>query len=334
VTSILPAFIRARRFVQLAASAVLVAVVLVSAAPSRAQDITIGEGLSIGWGQFFVADQKKLWEKRGLSPKVTLFPSGRLVLDALVGGAVVIGTAAETPVVFANLNSLPVRIIGVLNRHEPFDLIAVKDIQTAKDIKGHKIGYSQGTNAHYYLHKLLQKEGLTLSDVTPVSLNPGDFVSSLSSGAIDGFIWTEPHLSQALAQGAGKFHIIRSPGLYDTYSSIITLQSTIDQKPELLVKALKTLIEADDDIRKDPVGSAKLTAERIKVDPAIAVDFWPRAKFKVDLDKAGLVAQLQEQANWAVANNLVRPNTKLPDFNTVVVPGLLEQARKSERAEK
>jgi len=93
------------------------------AVPSRAQDITIGEGIALGWGQFFVADHDKTWEKQGLIPKVSTFASGRLVLDALVGGDVLIGTAVEKPVVFATLNGLPVRIIATMNRHEPFDLV-------------------------------------------------------------------------------------------------------------------------------------------------------------------------------------------------------------------
>lgn len=43
-------------------------------ASAQAQDITIGEGLAVSWGQFFVADQSKGWEKQGLAPKVTTFP--------------------------------------------------------------------------------------------------------------------------------------------------------------------------------------------------------------------------------------------------------------------
>lgn len=315
-----------RRLAQ--AGMLALSIMVFSATPSRAQDITVGEGIALGWGQFYVADRDKTWEKQGLNPKVSTFASGRLVLDALVGGGVLIGTAAETPVLFANLNGLPVRIIGTLNRHEPFDLVAVNDIKTAKDVKGHRIGYSQGTNAHYYLFKLLQQEGLSWSDITPVSLNPGDFVTSLAGGAIDGFIWTEPHLSQALEQGKGKFHIIRSPGLYNTYSTIIALQSTIDGKPDLLVKALKALVEADNLIKKDPDAAASLTAERIKLDPTIAKAFWPRANFKLELDKPGIVSALQEQAKWAIDNKLVRPDAKIPDFNSVVVTSLFEQARR------
>ncbi|WP_342726505.1 NrtA/SsuA/CpmA family ABC transporter substrate-binding protein [Bradyrhizobium sp. B097] len=325
MTSIAALFAGSIRLARAAAVA-LAAVLSLASAPSRAQDITIGEGIALGWGQFFVADHDKTWQKQGLAPKVSTFASGRLVLDALVGGGVVIGTAAETPVVFATLNGLPVRIIGTLNRHEPFDLVAINDIKTTKDIKGRRIGYSQGTNAHYYLSKLLKQQSLAWSDITAVSLNPGDFVSSLAGGAIDGFIWTEPHLSQAIAQGPDKFHIIRSEGLYNTYSTIITLQSTIDSKPDLLVKAVKALLEADDNIRKDPDAAATLTAERIKLDPAIAKAFWKRANFKLELDKASLVSLMEEQAKWAVDSKLVRPDAKIPDFNTVVVTSVLDRA--------
>ncbi len=293
-----------------------------------AQELIIGEGIAAGWGQFFVADQQKLWEKEGLQPKVVTFPSGRLVLDALVGGGVVIGTAAETPVAFATLNGLPVRVIGTLNRHEPFDVVAKTEIKTLKDLKGKKIGYSQGTNAHYYLTKALAAADLKISDVTAVSLNPADFVTSLVNGALDAFIWTEPHISQAIKQGNGRFHAINTPGLYRTYSNIITLQSTIDQKPELLVKALKALIAGDKSLKADPEGAIRIVSDRIKLDPETTRAFWPRLRFDIHLDKEGLVKELESQAQWAIANNLVRPDAKLPDFNTVVVTKLLEAAQK------
>jgi NitT/TauT family transport system substrate-binding protein len=293
----------------------------------RAQDIAIGEGVALGWGQFYVADKVKSWEAQGLKPDVVTFASGRLALDALVGGRLVIATAAETPVVFANLNGLPVRIIATLNRHEPFDLVAINKIKTAKDIKGHKIGYAQGTNAHYYLAKLLAVNDLTFSDITAVNLSPGDFVTSLANGSIDGFIWTEPHLSLALAQGPDRFHIISSPGLYNTYSSVVTLQLTIDKNPDLLVKALRALIAADKVLKAEPAASAATVAGRIKLDPQIAANFWNRAQFDLTLNKPDVVKLLQEEAKWAIDSKLTRPDAKVPDFNPVVVTEIYEKAR-------
>lgn len=298
------------------------------ASAAGAQEITIGEGVAVGWGQFFVADAHKLWEKQGLQPKVVTFASGRLVLDALVGGGVLIGTAAETPVTFANLNGLPVRVIGTINRHEPFDVVAKTEIKTLADLKGKKIGYSQGTNAHYYLHKALAAGKLSLADVTAVSLTPSDFVTSLVNGSLDAFIWTEPHLTHALTQGKGRFHTIHTPGLYHTYSSIITLQSTIDQKPELLVKALKALLAADKQLKADPADAARIVGERVKLDNDILKAYWPRLQFNLDLDKKALVAELESQAKWAIDNKIARPDAKLPDFNAVVVTHLLDAARK------
>ncbi|MFD1331811.1 ABC transporter substrate-binding protein [Methylopila musalis] len=310
----------------------LVAATLVAfasaAAPAVAQDIVIGEGLSASWGQFYVADSDKLWEKQGLAPKAVTFPSGRLVLDALVGGGVVIGTAAETPVVFAALNGLPVRIIGTLNRHEPFDVVTSTGVTSIGQLKGKKIGYSQGTNAHYYLLKALDSAGLKLSDVTAVSLTPSDFVTSLDKGALDAFVWTEPHISQALALGKGRFHALKTPGLYFGYSAIITLQSTIDQKPELLTKALKALIEADQTFKTDPERAIAIVSEKIKLSPEVTKGFWDRFNFQIGLDRPKLVADLKAQAQWAIENKLVRPDATVPDFDKVVVGDLLEAAQR------
>lgn len=310
------------------AGAFTLAALVSPSVPAAAQEIAIGEGLSIGWVPFFIADERKLWEAQGLKPKSTLFASGRLVLEALAGGHVTIGTAAETPVVFANINNVPVRVIGTMNRYECFDVVASKDIKSITELKGRKIGYAQGTNAHYYLFKLLEKAGLKLSDVTAVSLSPGDFVSSLSNGAIDAFIWTEPHQSQAAALPGERFHVIRTPGLYNTYSSIIALQSTLDQKPDLVVKALKALIEADRFAKENADEAIAIVSEKIKLDPQIARKQWPNLNLAIDLDRDALVRELESQARWAVANNLVRPDAKLPDFNKVVVSAPLEEARK------
>lgn len=295
--------------------------------PASAQGIVVGEGLSASWGQFYVADSLKLWESQGLEPKSVTFPSGRLVLDALVGGGVVVGTAAETPVVFAALNGLPVRIIGTINRHEPFDVVTSKEITSIAQLKGKKVGYSQGTNAHYYLAKALETAGLKIADVTAVSLTPSDFVTSLDNGSLDAFVWTEPHISQALGAGKGRFHALKTPGLYFGYSTVITLQSTIEKNPELLTKALKALIEADAVIRSDRGKAIGIVAEKIKLDPEIVGGFWDRFNFDVGLDKPALVAALKEQAQWAIDNKLVRPDAVVPDFDKVAVSDLLDAAR-------
>jgi ABC-type nitrate/sulfonate/bicarbonate transport system substrate-binding protein len=308
----------AAHFGRLAAVAMAVIAILTTA-PASAQSITIGEGIALQWAQFYVADHYHTWEEQGLSPTVSTLASGRLVLDALLGGGVVIGTAAETPVVFAALNGLPVRIVATLNRFEPFDLVAINDIKSAEDLKGRKIGVAQGTNAHYFLSKILHEAGLSSADITSINLSPADFVSALANGSIDAFVWTEPHVSQALSLGAGKFHVVSFPNLYFGYSTVITLQNTIDKEPQMLVKALRALLAADRMMAKDPEGGSKITADRIELNPSIARAYWPRARFEMALAKDDIVRELQSQAKWAVESKLVRPDVVIPNFQDVVV---------------
>ncbi len=273
----------AAHFGRLAAVAMGVIAILTTASAS-AQSITIGEGIALQWAQFYVADHYHTWEEQGLSPTVSTLASGRLVLDALLGGGVVIGTAAETPVVFAALNGLPVRIVATLNRFEPFDLVAINDIKSAEDLKGRKIGVAQGTNAHYFLSKILHEAGLSSSDITSINLSPADFVSALANGSIDAFVWT-----------------------------------AIDKEPQMLVKALRALLAADRMMAKDPEGGSKITADRIELNPSIARAYWPRARFEMALAKDDIVRELQSQAKWAVESKLVRPDVVIPNFQDVVV---------------
>lgn len=300
--------------------------------PVSAQPITVGEGLAVTWAQFFVTDTEKLWEKQGLQPTSIIFPSGRLVLDAVVGGRAHIGTVAGTPVVFAALNGIPVRIIATLHNgagapYEPFKLVASQDIKTAADIKGKRIGYSQGTDGHYYLSKLLTSVNLKFSDIQAVSLTPSDFVSSTVNGTLDGFVWGEPHISQALAQSKGRLHAIASPGLYEGLSTVVTLQSTIDQHPALLRSALKAIATADGEIRRDPQKAIQNVASRVNFDLELAKAYWPKLNLGLGLNKAAVVRELENQAKWAIENKLVRPDAKAPDFNKIVVDGFLPSSR-------
>lgn len=292
-----------------------------------AESITVSEGLYLGWAPFYVADAQSIWAKHGLNVTAVPFSSGRLALDAIVGGRAAFGTVAETPVVFAALNGLPVRIIGRVNTHEVFDLVATTDIKRIEDVRGKRIGYLQGSNAQYYLSLMLERAGLKATDVTAISMNPPDMVTSLTKGDIDGFIWAEPFISQAVSFGRGKVHVIRTPGLYKTYSSIVTLQSTIDKNPEVLVKGLRALIEATEALRRDPAEALKISAEKTKMDPAIARKAWGDIRYGIEID-SGMAKDMEGQARWAIDSGLVRSGTKMPDWSEHIVPGLLEKAKR------
>lgn len=303
---------------------------LVLAAPQvRAENITIGQGITIGWSPFFVAEARDLWKKNGLDAKVVSFPAGRLVIESILGGSAAFGTATETPVALTALSGLPIRIIAVIDTHEVYDLVATNDIKNIKDIKGKRIAFPGGTNAQVYTARLLDAAGLKPSDITSVNISPAELPGALAGGSIDGFVWSEPQQSQAIGLKPGAFHRLSVPGLYKQYSAVVTTQNAIDTRRAELVAGLKALIEADAFIKASPGEAADLAAARIKLDPKLAREIWPRIDFAVSLNREELVAELRKQAQWAIDAGVARPGSTLPDFNAVVVDSLLVEARQS-----
>jgi len=305
------------------------AAVVATPAIGETQSVVIGEGITIGWAPFVVADGLELWKRHGLDARVVTFPSGRLVIESILGGSSTFGTATETPVTLAALNGLPIRILAVIDTHEVYDLVATTDIGAIEDIRGKRIAFSSGTNAQIYLARLLDRAGLKPSEVEAINLNPAEMVSGLTAGSIDGFVWSEPHQSQAIAAKPGAFHRLRVPGLYTQYSTVVTTQQTIETRRPELIAALKALIAADDYIKGSPEAAAALTAAKIRMDPGLAREIWPQINFAVSLDRQKLIDEMRRQGQWAIDSGVARAGTKLPDFDAVVVDGLLAEARQS-----
>jgi NitT/TauT family transport system substrate-binding protein len=291
-----------------------------------AETLRIGEGTVPDYTHFYVADALDLWSRDNIAGAFTRFPAGRLALDAMIAGKVDIAASAETPFMFAAVNGIPVRTIATIITYQPFDLIAGPGIPSLDSLRGTKIGYAQGTNAHFYLDSLLKNRNLAWRDISAINLQIGDFVPSLVSGAIDGFVWSEPLTSAALSKGS-QFHRLHSEGLYHTYLCVQTMQSTIDKDPDLLTRALKTLMAADRVIKDEPAKAQKILSDTLKLDPGAPATFWKDLTFGVTLDRQGLSRVLARQAQWAADNGLVKPGTKLPDFETVVDDRILQRAR-------
>jgi ABC-type nitrate/sulfonate/bicarbonate transport system substrate-binding protein len=315
-----------RGFVGLVAGAACLPLLNRSALAAPA-NVAIGEGISVGWATFYVADQMNAWKDADITPKVAMFPSGRHVLDAVAGSQVVMGTCAETPVAFANLNGVPVRVIGVINVYEPFSLVAGPAVEKPQDLAGKRVGYARGTNGHYYLAKLLKKYNMTMRDISAVNLSPTDFVTSLVNNSLDAFAWAEPMISAAVNNGAGKIHVISEPGLYKTYSSIITLDSTIQQQSPALIGCLRALLAADKVIKDNQANAMQVVADRLKIDLKIVQDGWAKPDLTAEAPMSEIAAELTEQAHWAIAEGLTRPDAKMVDFSTVVNSKLLASAR-------
>lgn len=82
-------------------------------------------------------------------------------------------------------------IIPVLMQ-QGFISILARQPMLIRKLRGKRIGYAFGSNAHYALLSILSSAGITEDDVQLVSMDTHEMADALSQGTIDAFSAWEP----------------------------------------------------------------------------------------------------------------------------------------------
>jgi NitT/TauT family transport system substrate-binding protein len=291
--------------------------------------LRIAHDIPIAWLPFFVAHERKLWEASGLAPTIVPSTTGMATLISVSGSAADIGIAAEISVAIAAINNAPIRIIASFNQVQNMELACSVSIKGPQDLKGKRVAVAQGTPSHFYLSRLLHKYSLKPSDVSIVRLGPAEMISALGSGAIDGFVWQEPFLSQAVKLNPDKFHRLAESGLNEIFAVVMTNENTLRERRPALVRSLRALDQACAFIKANPAEALKIGATRSQMDTAVAADAISRMRFGLTMDVAAMNAKMVDEAKWAIAEGVARPDAVVPDYRIYLDPTVLAEARRA-----
>jgi sulfonate transport system substrate-binding protein len=173
-----------------------------SGALAQSATRTLRIGYQKGW--LSILKGRGTLEKRltplGVAITWTEFNAGPVQLEALNVGSIDFGDVGEAPPIFAQAAGAPLVYVGATVPRPHLEAVIVpKDspIQTAADLKGKRIAFNKGSNVQYLLVKLLEKNGLKYSDVTPIFLPPPDARAAFQKGAVDAWIIWDPFLASA-----------------------------------------------------------------------------------------------------------------------------------------
>lgn len=75
-------------------------------------------------------------------------------------------------------------------------IVAKKEIESVRDLKGKRVGLEQGTFTEYLLSVVLERNGMTLNDVEIVETK-AEFIQPFIEGKLDALVTWEPYLSEA-----------------------------------------------------------------------------------------------------------------------------------------
>lgn len=180
---------------------------------------------------------KKALSEQGLEIRLHPFFKGADVNFFLKSGDLDVAMAGDMPAIIAATVSDVV--IAAQNRLG-FNSIVAGRHMLIKDLRGKRIGYVFGSNAHYTILQAISSEGLRETDVYLVQLNINEMSDKLAEGHIDAFAAWEPTPTIALSRFDDFVIIHRS--LVSTY--LYFSRSLADRHPGVVQQIIASQLRS------------------------------------------------------------------------------------------
>jgi sulfonate transport system substrate-binding protein len=171
------------------------------------------------------------------------FTAGPQMLEGLNVGSIDFACVGETPPVFAQAAGAD--LVYVANEPPAPDAEKVlvqknSPIKSFKELKGKRIALNRGSNVHYLLLKILEREKLAYSDVKVVYLPPSDARAAFENGAVDAWVIWDPFAQAAIGQ-VGARVLVPAKGLAENYNFYLSTATFAKKYPEVLKWSLEEI---------------------------------------------------------------------------------------------
>ncbi len=235
-------------------------------APPTLTKVRIGTQPWIGYGPWWIAQEKGFFAKYGLEAELVDFVEDKEVNAAFASGEMDAANLATHTALKLYAAGLDLRIVLVEDASYQADaILSPKSITSIADLKGKKIAYEEGTTSELLLNYALQQNGLTLRDIEPVFMPAADAGAALIAGKVDVAVTYEPYISEALAQNS-DLHLLYTaaerPGLI---SDVLAVRANLD--PKIVTALLQVWQEALNYYNSNPEDGQAIIARKVGSTP-------------------------------------------------------------------
>ncbi|MFN2127833.1 MAG: ABC transporter substrate-binding protein [Anaerolineales bacterium] len=251
----------------------------------------------------YVAQDEELFEQYGVIVEFVPVASAP-ERDQVISGEGADGMINEAlSTMFYNQDDTQVQIVRYSRTATPeealFRILASgkNEINRVDDLKGAKIGISEGTVIEYLTDRLLEAQGFTESEINTVAVPKiSDRMALLESGELDAGMLPEPLSSLAVMAGS-KIILDDTSNPEISFSTISFRKEYIDNHPKAVRGFLAALEKATQMINENPEQWVSLLGEYKIVPPQLLEDF------EIPLFVTAGVptqAQWEDVLNWAI----------------------------------
>jgi NitT/TauT family transport system substrate-binding protein len=243
----------------------LATALLCSSALAQGTKVAIGISGWTGFAPLTLAKEAGIFAKNGLDVTIKKIPQASRHLAIASGDIQCAATTVETWIVW-NANGVATTQLFQLDKSYGADGMVVRNnIASIKDVKGKTVAASApGTAPYFTLAWFLKKNGLTVKDVTVVTMEPAAAAQAFIAGQNDVAMTYEPYLSAVREKPeAGK--IIATTLDYPMVMDTFGCTPKFIAENEAAVKGLaKSYFEAVDMIKADPKKAYEIMGADVK----------------------------------------------------------------------
>lgn len=184
----------------------LVAGLLVTPATSApVAPLKIGYPVWVGYGPLFLAEKKGFLKELGTSVEFILMEDTKPRYVALAAKRIDgLMTTIDTVVQRVKPDLQMAAILPMDDSKGGDGIVARKEINSVRDLKGKKVAFSEGSVSHFFLAFLLRQNGMSLKDITAVNMTAGDAGAAFVAGKVDAAVTWEPWLTKGKSAPHGK----------------------------------------------------------------------------------------------------------------------------------
>ena len=216
----------------------------------------------IGNGIYLVAKEKGFWSEQGLSVDLQQVDDNAVSKQLLASGNVdgIMGWTPETIQVLAD-SGVDMRVVFATDISDGADgIIATDNIKTINDLKGKTLSFETGSPSHLFLSYLLDKSGISISDIKTVNQTASDAGAAFVAGKVDAAVTWEPWLSKAGERKDGKV-LVSSKDLPILPALPAFSTKSINDRPEDVQKFMKGVFKAIEYTKTNPDESYEIIAK-------------------------------------------------------------------------
>src|SRR3989441_5706099 len=316
--------------------AALILAPLLAATPAGAQDkVKIGVLKLTSSAPIFVGVEKGYFKEFGVEPELVFFQAAAPIATALAAGQLDVGATGLTAALYnIVLGGEKLWIVADKGREwpgSPLTAVVVQKerwdggLRSMRDLKGKRVGVTQlGSTFHFHLGNILEKEGLSLTDVRVVPLQAMPSVmEALKGKQVEAILIPQPFPGTAEAQGFGKI-LAWGGDLYPWQIATVFYSKAFAARRDRAVNFMKGYVKASRvyhdavlvqrDGRSQP-GSAyeeivAVTAKYTGAKPEIVRIGFPYQ----DRNARLLVTDIERQMTWWVKHGFLKAPVPLDDI--------------------